>query len=163
MRDSYLKAYLHIFCKEGDGNRTKRSRGWGWRVLYVQTSTVYSDKASDGPVCVIPNLQPEEGEGERREKERERNINVWLPLACPLLGTWPTTQACTLEVEPATLWFTGPQLRYTSQGRSLYLLKLVARILIQTRCLSTSYVLVKISYYRNSVKRTLGWVTISHH
>ena len=32
--------------------------------------------------------------GEGREKERERNINVWLPLMCPLLGTWPTTQAC---------------------------------------------------------------------
>ena len=31
-----------------------------------------------------------------REKERERNINVWLPLTCPLLGTWPTTQACAL-------------------------------------------------------------------
>ena len=34
-------------------------------------------------------------EGERREKE-ERNINVWLPLMCLLLGTWPTTQACAL-------------------------------------------------------------------
>ena len=32
--------------------------------------------------------------GEGREKERERNINVWLPLTCPLLGTWPATQAC---------------------------------------------------------------------
>ena len=31
-----------------------------------------------------------------REKERERNINVWLSLTCPLLGTWPTTQACVL-------------------------------------------------------------------
>ena len=31
--------------------------------------------------------------GEGREKERERNINVWLPLALPLLVTWPTTQA----------------------------------------------------------------------
>ena len=30
------------------------------------------------------------------ERERERNINVWLPLARPLLGTWPTTQACAL-------------------------------------------------------------------
>ena len=29
-----------------------------------------------------------------REKERERNICVWLPLLRPLLGTWPTTQAC---------------------------------------------------------------------
>ena len=26
----------------------------------------------------------------------ERNNNVWLPLVCPLLGTWPTTQACAL-------------------------------------------------------------------
>ena len=35
-------------------------------------------------------------EGERKEKERERNINVWLPLMCPLLRTWPTTQPCVL-------------------------------------------------------------------
>ena len=33
---------------------------------------------------------------EGREKERERNINVWLPLAHPQLGTWPTTQVCAL-------------------------------------------------------------------
>ena len=31
--------------------------------------------------------------GKRRERERGRNIDVWLPLTCPLLGTWPTTQA----------------------------------------------------------------------
>ena len=31
--------------------------------------------------------------------ERERNINVWLPLASPLLGTWPATQACALDWE----------------------------------------------------------------
>ena len=31
-----------------------------------------------------------------REEERERNINVWLPLMHPVLGTWPTTQACAL-------------------------------------------------------------------
>ena len=37
--------------------------------------------------------------GEGREKERERNINVWLPLARPLLGTWPATQACALDWE----------------------------------------------------------------
>ena len=29
-----------------------------------------------------------------KEKDRDRNINVWLPLACPLLGTWPATRAC---------------------------------------------------------------------
>ena len=34
--------------------------------------------------------------GEGREKERERIINVWLSLTCPLLGTWPETQACAL-------------------------------------------------------------------
>ena len=34
--------------------------------------------------------------GEGKEKEKERNINVWLPLPRPLLGTWPTTQACAL-------------------------------------------------------------------
>ena len=34
--------------------------------------------------------------GEGWETERKRNINVWLPLMCPLLGTWPTTQACAL-------------------------------------------------------------------
>ena len=32
--------------------------------------------------------------GEKREKEKEGNINVWLPLPCSLLGTWPATQAC---------------------------------------------------------------------
>ena len=32
----------------------------------------------------------------RKEGGRERNINVWLHLECPLLGTWPATQACVL-------------------------------------------------------------------
>ena len=31
-----------------------------------------------------------------RQRGRERNINVWLPLAHPLLGTWLTTKTCTL-------------------------------------------------------------------
>ena len=43
-------------------------------------------------------LQRREGS----EKERERNINVWLPLTCSLLGTWPAT-----EDELVTLWFAG--------------------------------------------------------
>ena len=30
-------------------------------------------------------------------KVRERRINVWLPLTCPLLGTWPATQACAMR------------------------------------------------------------------
>ena len=42
-----------------------------------------------------------------REKERERNISVWLPLLCPLLGTWPATQACALTGNrTGDLWFT---------------------------------------------------------
>ena len=31
-----------------------------------------------------------------REGKRERNFNVWLPLTCHQLGTWPKTQACAL-------------------------------------------------------------------
>ena len=44
--------------------------------------------------------------GGGREKERERNMTVWLPLTHPLLGTWPTTQACALPGN-GTLWFAG--------------------------------------------------------
>ena len=58
--------------------------------------------------------------GEGREKERERNINVWLPLACPLLGTWPTTQACALTgnqtCDPLVHRPTLNLLSHTSQG-----------------------------------------------
>ena len=32
----------------------------------------------------------------REKGVREGNISVWLPLGYPLLGTWPTTQACAL-------------------------------------------------------------------
>ena len=38
--------------------------------------------------------------GRQGERERERNINVWLPLARPLLGTWPATEACALTRNP---------------------------------------------------------------
>ena len=39
---------------------------------------------------------------------REENINVWLPLARPLQGTLPATQACALTgIRPATLWHAG--------------------------------------------------------
>ena len=62
--------------------------------------------------------------GEGKEKERERNINVWLPLACPQLGTWPANQAC-----PLTGNQTGDSLvhrlalnalSHTSQGSSTF-------------------------------------------
>ena len=64
--------------------------------------------------------------GERREKERERKIDVYLPLAHPLLGTWPTTQACALTGnqtgDPLVLRPTLNPLSHTSQGKNNYVL-----------------------------------------
>ena len=60
------------------------------------------------------------GKEQGREKERERNINVWLPLVCPLLETWPATQACALTGNrtggPLVLRSAVNPLSYTSQG-----------------------------------------------
>ena len=60
-----------------------------------------------------------------REGERERNINVWLPLRHPLLGTWPTTQACALTRNqtrnPLVRRPVLNPLSHTSQGRGMYL------------------------------------------
>ena len=54
------------------------------------------------------------------EKDRERNINVWLPLARPLLETWPTTQACVLTrnrtSNPLVCRLALSPLSHTSQG-----------------------------------------------
>ena len=57
MGDSRLKAYLHLSVKaEGFTRRERGTERRGHRrackVLYVQMSTVHSDKAGDGPVCV---------------------------------------------------------------------------------------------------------------
>ena len=62
----------------------------------------------------------------RREGERERNINVCLPLVCPTLGTWLTTQACALigtqTGNPWVLRLALNPLSHTSQGwRNLFL------------------------------------------
>ena len=58
--------------------------------------------------------------GEGKEKERERNISVWLSFACPLLGTWPTTQACALmgnrTADPVLCSPALNPLSHTSQG-----------------------------------------------
>ena len=62
--------------------------------------------------------------GERREKERERKINVWLPLVCPQLGTWPTTQACALTGkgtgDPLVPRPELNPLSHTSQGKCIF-------------------------------------------
>ena len=43
-----------------------------------------------------------------REKESKTNINVCLPVACPILGTWMANQAHALTGNwTASLWFTG--------------------------------------------------------
>ena len=53
---------------------------------------------------------------------RERNINVWLPLAHPLLGTWPATQACALTGNPTSEPLVRSSalntLSHTSQGKA---------------------------------------------
>ena len=55
-----------------------------------------------------------------KENERERNINVWLPCECPLLWTWPTTQACALSGnqsgDPLVHRLPLNPLSHTSQG-----------------------------------------------
>ena len=66
----------------------------------------------------------ERGEGE--EKERERNINVRLPLVCPILGTWPATQACALSGnqmgDTLVLRPVLSTLNHTSQGENRHIL-----------------------------------------
>ena len=58
--------------------------------------------------------------GEGKEKEREWNINVRLPLACSLQGTWPANQACALTGnridDPLVHRPALNPLRHTSQG-----------------------------------------------
>ena len=53
-------------------------------------------------------------------RKRGREINVWLPLIHLLLGTWPTTQACTLTGNPTSDPLVSQRalnpLSHTSQG-----------------------------------------------
>ena len=66
--------------------------------------------------------------GEGREKERKKNIIVWSPLTCPLLGTWPATQACALTgnrtSDPLVHRPALNPLSHTSQGRTSLFLRL---------------------------------------
>ena len=66
---------------------------------------------------------------EGREGKRERKINVWLPLTCLLLGTWPTTQACALTrtrtSNPLVHRLALCPLSYTSQGWIIYFLSFI--------------------------------------
>ena len=75
---------------------------------------------------------------EGREKKRERNINVWLPLTCPILGTSPATQACTLirnqTRNPLILRPALNPLSYTRQGD-----KLVFKIYMEVQRIENCY------------------------
>ena len=57
------------------------------------------------------------------EKESERNINVWLPLTCPWLETWPRTQECALTgnrtSDPLVFRMAPNPLSHTNQGEKL--------------------------------------------
>ena len=65
-------------------------------------------------------------------------MNVWLPLECPLLGTWPTTKGCALtgnqtddSLVPRPALY---PLSHTNQGLFLYYYYLLIIVLfsIQT-------------------------------
>ena len=89
--------------------------------------------------------------GERREKERDRNINVWLPLTCPLLGTWPTTQACALTgnqtSDPLVHRLTPSPLSHTSQGKTIiYNLFLILKFSYVYMCYLLSFGTLALSF-----------------
>ena len=73
--------------------------------------------------------------GERREKEREININAWLPLTCPLLGTWLASWACDITGnrtdDPLVCRPALKPLSHTSQGTRCFddILKIIIRVI----------------------------------
>ncbi|KAM5313236.1 uncharacterized protein AAES06_022430 isoform 3-T4 [Glossophaga mutica] len=90
-----------------------RCRGRGRARQGLDTEWEYLDEAQEqlrhsartqgpGPCARARELAPTRGlpppplteRGEERKKERKRNITLCLPLMCPLLETWPETQAC---------------------------------------------------------------------
>ena len=58
-------------------------------------------------------------------RKRGRNISVWLPLMHPVLGTWPTTQACALTGnqtrDPLVYRLALNPLSHSSQGYSSFI------------------------------------------
>ena len=108
-----------------------------------------------------------EGEGNRRKRSREgveksstcrpaQSIPIRPNVGHPALSSWlHVTLAPWLKVSKSP----GPEML---EDWSLFPLKLVPRILTQTCCSSTRYILGRVSTYRNNVKRIMGEVTISH-
>ena len=85
------KTFLHV--------RHERRRDGGgydiWETFIIHFS--FYTSISQGFYLFIFRKRGREGErkGEKHQYMHERYIN-WLPLACPQLGTWHKTQACTL-------------------------------------------------------------------
>ena len=100
----------------------------------MQMNTVHSDEASYGLVCII--------------LVQSSWIHVIL--------------ASQMKVSKPPVSSTIPSEVGMPEGWSLYLLKLVPRILVQTCYSSTSYILVRVSTYRHNVKTIVGWVTVPH-
>ena len=94
----------------------------GCKVVNVQAGTVHSHKAPDGLVGIILLLLP------------------WRHIIPALCHPAPWIKA------------SKPPGAGMLKGRSIYLLKLVPRILIQTYSSSTSYILARISTYKKKKK-----------
>ena len=88
---------------------------WNFSLTATSWSTVSSSFFFFLKILCIYFLE----RGEGKKKEKERNI-MWLPLKRPLLGTWPTTQACSLTgnqtSDPLVCRPKLYPLSYTSQG-----------------------------------------------
>ena len=71
---------------------------------------------------------------EGREKERERNINVWFTLMWPPLGTWPTTQAYALTMNPTCdpLVHSPHSIHWATPARAVFLVCLINWIIWST-------------------------------
>ena len=70
----------------------------------------------------------------KERRDRERNINVWLPFAHPLPGTWPATQACAptgnRTGDPLVHRLALNPLSHTSQGMILLFLFLLPVLML---------------------------------
>ena len=103
-----------------------------------------------------------EGEGNRTQRSRIRQVMVWC--AASWLHVIPFHVIQNLHHPGSTV--TGQQISWdwNSQRSESVSFEVVPRILIQSCHSPTSYMLVRVSTYRNNVKRmVVGWVTISHH
>ena len=105
---------------------------------------------------------------ERGNRTRTSREGVETFSACRLAQSILIRQ---VMVQCASSWFSHPGFHSKvskslrggmAEDQSLYLSKLVPRILIQRCCLSSSYMLVTVGFCRNNAKRMVGWVVIPH-